>query len=354
MSPPEYFHRFTYLLPGVFFLLPGLTAESVNPPGNKPIVLASNSIIADIAKQLVDDQAQIISLVPLGMDPHSFEPTPGDIQLITLADLVLMNGMNLENWLTPIIKRSQTKAKVDTVTRGISSIHSGRFQSAVDPHAWLDPVYGKIYAENIAGALKLLVPDQKEIIDFNLAVLKDEMDGVDQYIQEKIAGIPENKRILITSHDAFRYFARRYNIRVESVFPTSPDAEVTIKDMIHLNKLIAESGAKAIFPESTINPRFIEQIASDNKLVIGKKLFTDSLSDEKGPASTYINLLYHNAKSIMSGIEAGLRQDPPIESVTAIGKTTSLLLNSAIILSLVGSFLFMWFKMDPVYGRKSN
>jgi ABC-type Zn uptake system ZnuABC Zn-binding protein ZnuA len=335
--------RVAFLWIVLFLAAIPITLSSESP--EKVRVLATNTIIADITYQLAGDKVRISSLVPVGMDPHNFDPSPSDIVLVSGSDLILINGMNLETWIIGLIHRSETRARVDTVTKGIDPIYTGKYESVVDPHAWLDPVLGKTYARNIAESLIRLLPDAKEIIEFNLAVLLDELDAVHNYTVEKMESIPEEQRILVTSHDAFRYFGNRYQMRVEAVFPGSAEAEITIRDMAELSKTINNTRVKAIFPESTINPRLVQQIAGDNEIKVGGKLYTDSLSDKEGVADNYISLLYHNTNTIFRGLKGEK------DEVDSSASDVPVFLTISILAVLAGSFFIMWYKMDLVHGR---
>ena len=294
-----------------------------------------------MAAQLSGDLAEVKSLVPIGTDPHNFEPSPADIKLAGSANLILMNGMNLENWMYELLRKTIGITKIDTVTQGIAPIFSGEYATVVDPHAWLDPVLGKIYVKNIATSLSELMPEHSEIIQFNSKVLTEELQHIHEYSVEKLGSIPPEQRILITSHDAFRYFSQRYQMEVKSVFPTSPSAELTIKDMADLSEIISESGVRAIFPESTINPRLIAQIARDNGLILGGKLYTDSLSEPDGEAGNYIGLLYHNIREIYYGL-IGEKSTSSLEHRQSSDEQSQFFPLILVSLVLLGSFLIMW------------
>ncbi|TVQ45176.1 MAG: hypothetical protein EA362_09085 [Saprospirales bacterium] len=314
---------------------------------NRPLVMASNTIIADIAHQLIGDEARVISLVPLGTDPHNFDPSPADLKLSTEADLILVNGMNLENWMVNLIKKTGSTAKIDTVTKGIQPIFTGKFYTQVDPHAWLDPILGKTYARNISASLSDLLPKHKETIQFNLKVYLDLLEEVHQYSLERLKEIPQKKRLLITSHDAFRYFGERYEISVKSVLASSPDAELTVKDMIQLTEIIKNSEVGAIFPESTINPKLVNQIAKDNNLIVGGQLYTDSLSEPEKDAGNYIQMLYHNVNRIAEAL-LGERQKAEYDLWKSDFSDT--LMSLGILVFLAACFLWMWFNVKTQHG----
>lgn len=284
------------LLSLFFFALPGAQAQE------KPLVLATASMLYDMAKNVGGDLFRYDMIVPIGGDPHIYEPTPRDAQICNEADVILMNGLTFEGWLSKLVQNSGTDADVVIVTKGIAAIRSQQYANATDPHAWMDASNGLIYAQNIRDALIARVPDAAEMIRANYQVYKDQIQLADSYISQKIKTIPEDRRILITSHDAFQYFGRRYGLRLEAMMGVSTDADVQTSDIRRLNQVIAESNVPAVFIESTINPKMLEQVAEDNHVAIGGKLYADSLSDKDGPASTYLGMLRYNADTIYEGL----------------------------------------------------
>jgi ABC-type Zn uptake system ZnuABC Zn-binding protein ZnuA len=259
-------------------------------------------MIQDIAMQIGGDLCLYEMIVPIGGDPHIYEPTPTDAQLCNRADLILKNGLTFEGWISKLIENSGTKAPVVTVTGGVDPIASQQYANATDPHAWMTASNGIIYAENIANALIELLPEYATTLRLNLQNYKKELENLDAYIFQRIQSIPENKRILITSHDAFHYYGKRYGLRLESILGTSTDADVQTADIRRLNEVIRSSEVPAVFVESTINPKMLQQIASDNNIIVGGKLYSDSLSDKDGPAATYLEMLRHNTDTIFDGL----------------------------------------------------
>jgi len=269
---------------------------------SKPLVVATASIFADMAKNIGGDAVEVKSIVPIGGDPHIYEPTPGDARLAASANLILRNGLTFEGWLNELIANSGTKANVVLITQGIKAIESEQYKNSTDPHAWMDASNGLIYIENIKNALVALVPDQREMFEFNYQIYRQQLQDMDAYIQQQIEIIPAQKRVLVTSHVAFRYYARRYGIRVEAVLGTSTDAEVQTSDIIRLNKVIRESGIPAIFIETTVNPKVIQQLATDNKVGIGGKLYSDSIGDKNSPAPSYLDMLKYNTDTMVAAL----------------------------------------------------
>ena len=281
--------------------------------GQNPKVVATASIISNIAEELAPKSFHIKCIVPIGGDPHIYESTPGDARMVAEADLVLKNGLTFEGWLDELIKNSGTKAQIVTVTDSIVPIVSPAYKNATDPHAWMDARNGIVYARNIKNALIDLQPEKRDTIEQLFHRYKLMLEELDSFIVMQIQLIPPERRILITSHDAFQYFGKRYGLQLESILGISTDAEVQTSDIIHLNHVIKSSGVPAVFIESTVNPKVLEQIAKDNGIVIGGKLYSDSIGNRESPAPSYIKMLEYNTNTIVSGLS---RQDPENISTT--------------------------------------
>ncbi|NJN34826.1 MAG: zinc ABC transporter solute-binding protein, partial [Saprospiraceae bacterium] len=264
--------------------------------------MATTTMIADMTRQIVGDRLAVESLLPVGSDPHVYESTPEDVKRVAAADLILMNGLTLEGWIKELVDNSGTRSKIATVTEGVEAIGSDEHAGSFDPHAWMSAANGLIYIDNILKAVTALDPSGKDFYEKNYTRYKKELEETDLFIKEKIAQIPENQRILITSHDAFHYFGNQYGLRLEAVMGTSTDADVRTSDIIRLIKIIKETGVPAIFVESTINPKLLKQIAKDNDIKIGGSLFADSLSGEADSANTYISMLRRDAELISYGL----------------------------------------------------
>lgn len=309
----------------------------------KPLVVASASIFADMAENISGGMVDVKMIVPIGGDPHIYEPTPGDAQLITNADLILVNGLTFEGWMSELIENSGTKAKVVTITKGLKPIESDKYQNSTDPHAWMDASLGQIYLKNIKDALIELDPDNVDIYTFNYDLYSQQLTDLDISIQQQIETIPEIQRILITSHDAFRYYGKRYGIVVEAILGTSTDAEAQTSDIIRLNKIIKESGVPAVFVETTVNPKLLQQIAQDNNIEIGGQLYSDSIGDKNSPAPTYLDMLKYNTQTIVDALTREVVDHTESEPKTAISK---FVLFGILGLLLVGGFFVVFRKLN--------
>jgi len=305
----------------------------------KKTVVATASMMADMAKNIAGGMVNVECIVPIGGDPHLHEPTPRDAQMVNRADLIIKNGLTFEGWLNELIENSGTKAKTIRVTEGIQPIKSVEYENSADPHAWMDASLGLTYIKNIKDALSELDPDNADIYAFNYGVYKKQLEDLDQYIKTEIQKIPAQKRVLITSHDAFQYYGRAYGIRLEAILGTSTDAEAQTSDIIRLNKVIKSNKVPALFVESTINPKLLKQLAKDNDIKIGGQLYADSIGDEESPAPTYIDMLKHNTDVIVAALsrESSAESSPAPDDESG----SSWLLWGIIAALLIGGFVLM-------------
>ncbi|MFN8439066.1 MAG: zinc ABC transporter substrate-binding protein [Cytophagales bacterium] len=296
-------------------------------------VVTTTTILYDICKNIGGNYIETKCLMPVGGDPHIYEPTPADAQKITEADLIIKNGLHLEGWLNKLITAAAPQTKVIEAANGIEPIKSNSLHGSPDPHAWMDPILGIKFATNIALALEEIDFDNREIYKSNLKKYVAKLYDTDKYIKNKIKSIPEHARVLVTTHDAFKYFGKRYGITVESAMGTSTDAEVQIADMNHLIKTIKDRKIPAVFVESTINPKLLTQMAKDNGIVVGGSLYADSIGDENSPAGSYIQMLTYNIDTIYSALT----------STTAISEESQNKNETSILLVTVGALLLIAF-----------
>ena len=311
----------------------------------KPKVVVTASMISDMAKNIAGDHLDIQLIVPIGGDPHLYEPTPRDAQLVANAQLILRNGLTFEGWLNELIENSGTKAPIVTVTDGLTPITSQQYQNSTDPHAWMDVSLSLQYIKNIRDAFIQFDPKHEQSYQDNYERYKKELEALDQYIMEQIASIPEQQRILITSHDAFQYYGRRYKIRLEAILGTSTDAEAQTSDIIRLNKIIQQNKVPAVFIESTINPKLLKQLAKDNDIEIGGQLYADSIGDEDSSAPTYIDMLKHNTDVIVSALRKSDKDTPTDQAVVA-SDSSNLWLFGLLGILFIGGFLIVFRKLN--------
>ncbi len=281
-------------------------------------VVASFSIIADLARNVGGERVELTTLVGPGGDAHVYEPKPADAVAVAQADLVLVNGLQFEGFLQRLIEASATKAPVVEVSRGVTALvaadehhHDGggtatadaaEEHGAYDPHAWQSVANAEIYVKNIAKALCDVDVEGCGYYARNADAYAQQLQALDAEVKAAVASIPQDKRIIITSHDAFGYFEHTYGLEFLAPEGISTEAEASAADVAALVRQVRADKASAIFVETITNPRLIEQIAQETGLNVGGELFSDSLSDPSGPAATYIEMMRHNATTIRGAI----------------------------------------------------
>jgi ABC-type Zn uptake system ZnuABC Zn-binding protein ZnuA len=324
-----------YFATFLFFCLTTLVTAQ-----KKLVVVSSASIFDDMAKNIGGDLIEAVSIVPIGGDPHIYEATPADAKLVARADIILINGLTFEGWINEIIENSGTNATTTLITKGIKPIESKEHKNATDPHAWMDAENGLIYIKNIKDALVSADSVHAESYEKNYTIYANKIKSLHQYIQGKINSIPEEKRILITSHDAFSYFGKKYGMEVISMMGVSTEADAQTSDMERVVEAIQNNKVPAIFVESTINPKLLQQVSKDQKVKIGGSLYADSIGEEGTDGHSYYGMLKHNADVISSGL-MGEEAEQDRHKQQAINWWMYLLL----ILILITSWIVLYFKI---------
>lgn len=315
----------------------------------KPLVVATTTMIADMAQNIAGEHLQIRSLMPVGGDPHLYEPTPSDAVMVSNAQLLLRNGLSLEGWLDPILQNAGGKSPLITVSEGVVPIQSTDHHGAPDPHAWMDVRNVMLYADNIAAAFVRLDPAHAETYRKNLAAYRAQLQDLEQFVREQTAKIPAEQRVIITSHDAFHYFANAYGFTVDATMGTSTDADVRTADVSRLGSLIKSRGLKAIFVESTVNPKLLEQLARDFNIKIGGELYADSLGEPNTESGTYIGMIRYNTQVIVNGLSGGnTGNQQPVSN--ALGLWPFLALGALVLLGLA-ILLRNAFRKDDYYAE---
>ncbi len=273
-------------------------------------VVASFSILADIARQVGGDRIVVTSLVGPGQDAHVFQPKPANARALNEAKVILINGLGFEPFMDRLITASGSKVKPVIVSSGLPTIKasgdhnhgSSHGSSNVDPHAWQSVSNVKDYARAIATAFAAVDPENKALYETRLAGYLGELDKLDTDIRASVAKIPVERRLLVTTHDAFGYFARDYGIAFHSLQGISTDAEPSARDLAQVIRQIKTRKAPAVFLENITDPRKAERIAKETGARIGGTLYSDALSSDNGPAATYITLMRHNIKQITEAL----------------------------------------------------
>ncbi|HEY7844016.1 MAG TPA: metal ABC transporter substrate-binding protein [Bradyrhizobium sp.] len=262
-------------------------------------VVASFSILADFVKNVGGDKVNVVTLVGPNGDVHVYTPASSDAKKNADARILFINGLGLEGWLPRLVQSAGSKATIVTASNGIAPIKHG---SDADPHAWQSVPNVKIYVGNIRDALIAADPADTAVFRANAERYLGELDTLDANVRSAIARIPLERRKVITTHNAFGYFAAAYGVEFVAPVGVSTETEPSARDIADLIRQIKADKIPAVFLENLSDDRLIARIAAETGAKSGGTLYSDSLTGEKGPAPTYIDLIRHNIKALTSAL----------------------------------------------------
>jgi zinc/manganese transport system substrate-binding protein len=262
-------------------------------------VVTSFSILGDFVKNVGGERVNVTTLVGPDGDVHVYTPAPADAKKIADAKLLVINGLGLEGWLPRLLQASGSKAPIIIATKNIAPLKLG---SDADPHAWQSVANAKKYVTNIRDALGAADPADAETFRANTERYLAELDALDREVREAIRRIPESHRKVISTHDAFGYFASAYGIKFIAPLGVSTESEASARDIAGIITQIKTAKIPAVFLENISDPRLIRQIATETGARIGGTLYSDSLTGEKGDAPTYIDMVRHNIRALTGAL----------------------------------------------------
>ncbi|QWK80602.1 zinc ABC transporter substrate-binding protein AztC [Ochrobactrum sp. BTU1] len=305
----------TLLLTGLIAASLGIFGAPVFAQDKKLSVVASFSILGDLAQQVGGEHIELKTLVGPDGDAHVYEPRPADAMALARADVIIVNGLLLEGFMQRLIEASQAEVPVTTVTDGANILNDpkgGHYHfvdgkaifhaTPNDPHAWQSVANVKIYVQNIEKAFCAADAEDCATYKSNAAAYIEKLAALDTDIKAQISAIPQDHRVAVVAHNAFRYFERDYGIAFLSPQGVSTESEASAADVASLIREIREKRAAAVFAENIADSRLVEQIASESGLTLGGTLYSDALSPSDGPAPTYIDMMRYNVKTLMSAI----------------------------------------------------
>ncbi|MBN1453796.1 MAG: zinc ABC transporter substrate-binding protein [Anaerolineales bacterium] len=281
------------LLTGCGNASPAITREGLK-------VVASTTFLADIAQSVAGDRLQVESLLPIGADPHSYQPIPQDVARVANSNLLIINGAEYEHFLENVLENAGGERTVVEASAGLKVREEAGSEHGLDPHLWLDPNNVITFVENIQAGLIEVDPEGAEIYRLNAQGYVVQLQELDSWIRTQVGLIPVERRLLVTNHDSLGYFAERYGFTViGTVVPGfSSDAAPSAQQMAALIDQIKASRAPAVFLDAAESTTLADQIASDAGVVVVTDLYFGSLTDGP-PAGTYIDMMKHNITRIV-------------------------------------------------------
>ena len=307
-----------WLLFAGFLLLAGCGSQATDKEQeNQLTVVATNSILADMAKEIGKEHVIVYSIVPVGTDPHEHEVLPEDIKKASDADVILYNGLNLETgngWFMNLMETAKKEEGKDyfAVSKKVTPLYlaKGATKTQADPHAWLDLSNGMKYVEEITRILSEKDEDNQKEYEKNSKAYIEQLKKLDQQAKDSLGSIEEDKRLLVTSEGAFKYFSKAYDVPAAYIWEINTESQGTPEQMKTIVNQVRDSNVPVLFVETSVDPRSMERIAKETGLTIYDKLYTDSIDKKGEKGDSYYKMMQWNIQTIHDG----LSQEKPEEA----------------------------------------
>jgi ABC-type Zn uptake system ZnuABC Zn-binding protein ZnuA len=275
-------------------------------------IVATTTLVGDVVRQVAGDRLEVSVLLPVGADPHTFQPTPRDVARVAQASVIFASGAGLEEFLQPLIDNAGGEAPLVFVSAGVTLLEAGEHAAseahepefaAGDPHTWFDPNNVILWTQAIEKKLSEVDPANAAVYAGNTRKYQDELRSLDAWIQEQVAQVPPGNRKLVADHTSFTYFAVRYGFeQVGAIIPAySTLAAPSAQELARLEDDIRALGVRAVFVEQSVNPALAQRVAQDTGIQL-VPLFNGSLSDPGGPAATYLDFMRYNVLEIVKAL----------------------------------------------------
>lgn len=289
------------------------------PDDGRLQVVTTIGMITDIAERIGGERIQVTGLMGPGIDPHLYKASAGDVRTLSSADLVFYNGLHLEAAMAEVLEEMDGRIRTRAVTDGIPTdrlLTPLEFKGQHDPHVWFDVTLWMSAVETVGETLAEVDPEGAEIYRANARALEEEFAELHAWVQDRVAEVPPEFRVLVTAHDAFNYFGRAYGFRVEGLLGLSTATEAGTGDVQRLVRLITETDVPAIFVESSIPRRTIEAVQAavedqGRAVAIGGLLYSDAMGDPGTEDGTYVGMVRHNVNTIVDALTAS--SDEPLD-----------------------------------------
>lgn len=270
-------------------------------PADRPLrLVASFSLLADMAREVGGPQVEVHALVGPDADAHVFSPTPVHVQRLAQAELVLVNGLGFEGWLDRLVQAAGYRGPVAVATAGIEPRPGGRHP---DPHAWQSLVHAQRYVENIRAALVRVRPSAAAVFNARAVDYQRRIAALDASIRQRLAAVPEADRVVFTSHNAFAYFGAAYGVEFRAAQGWNTGSEASAAQVARLIEQLRRQRIRALFVENISDPRLLERMAAESNARLGGRLYSDALSAPGTPGATYLGMMQHNAETLLAALQ---------------------------------------------------
>lgn len=269
---------------------------------DRPVVLTTFTVLADIAQNVAGDHLRVESITKPGAEIHGYEPTPGDIRKATDADLIVDNGLNLEVWFAQFFESMDAPHVVASDGVEVIDITEDAYAGKPNPHAWMSPANVQLYVDTMAAAFSDLDPAHAEEFAANAAAYKAELQQVQDDLAASLSELPANERALVTCEGAFSYLARDAGLTESYIWAVNAEQQATPRQIAAVIEFVNDNDVPAVFCESTVSDRAMQQVVEATDATFGGILYVDSLSTADGPVPTYLELIRHDADVIIAGL----------------------------------------------------
>lgn len=276
-------------------------------PDSRLVLVATIGMLEDVVREVAGDRAEVLGMMGPGVDPHLYQPTRTDVGQMIDADAIFLNGLMLEGQLAESLDRARAQGKpVFAVAEALDERYlmpADDTEKEFDPHVWMDPAVWARVVDEVRDALVEIDPEGAEAFRANAAAYRERVEAIDAYAAAVLASVPENQRVLVTAHDAFNYFGRRFGFEVVGIQGISTQSEAGVRDIERLVDLLVDRRVGAVFVESTVSERNVRALiagaaAKGHSVVIGGELFSDAMGDAGTYEGTYIGMIDHNVTRI--------------------------------------------------------
>ncbi|GGD66591.1 metal ABC transporter substrate-binding protein [Microbacterium murale] len=294
--------RAVALAAGLTLALSGCAGPDAVTDDDRPVVLTTFTVLADIAENVAGDHLRVESITKPGAEIHGYEPTPGDVRKAADADLILDNGLNLEVWFAQFVESVEVPHVVVSDGIDVIDITEDAYAGKPNPHAWMSPANAQLYVDNMVSAFSDLDPVHADDFAANADAYKAELQQVQDDLTDELAALPENERALVTCEGAFSYLARDAGLTEAYIWAVNAEQQATPRQIADAIEFVDDNEVPAVFCESTVSDKAMQQVVQATGTSFGGMLYVDSLSEADGPVPTYLDLIRHDADLIVAGL----------------------------------------------------